>query len=413
MKKVLSYLLACCLLAGMLPCMEGSIFASAAETNMIESEAELKAAITSAPKGQLANLYIGSFTIKEPIEIPEDKEIRIYGTSKASSGIQPTYESTWDSSKVGLFILGKNASLTLEKLTIDGDKKARCILVNEGGSALSLKNVTIQNGASTQYSGVAIHASGKSEGKGNTLTILEGCTFENNKTSKTSPTSGGAIYLGSGSTLVMRGTVDNPICFWGNEAHSGACIYAYKAYVYAEHCKFGFGEAENQRNKAGQRGGALHCHGTMVLKDCTITNNSSGQYGGGLYISASSGDYDGVAVLDNTTITGNAAQKPHKTTYQRGHGLDNRYGDFLAHIDGGLGGLLGPRYRLLSHTPLGGLLHGIDRFGGRFYFGCRVGSLVGCAGLGLKHSTGPFFQQTGTLARLGRLCRGSSTAGGG
>ena len=311
MKRALSFMLAFCLLVGLLPCIGGGAFASASDAVTVTSEADLKKALEDAAANpdpeQETVLKVESLEIDSPIEIPDGKKIKICSASKDPSTIKPSIASTWESSKVGLFVLGKGAKLHLEDITIDGGEKARCILVNEGNSELTLTNVTIQNGASTQYSGVAIHCSHPSGSDPNTINIGEGCAFINNKTSTTSPTSGGAIYIGKDCTAILKGGPGEKesICFSGNKAHSGACIYAYKAYVYAEHCQFGGAEVGNV---AGQRGGALHCHGTMVLKDCTITNNSSGQYGGGIYISASAEDYDGITVLDNTSITNNTGE---------------------------------------------------------------------------------------------------------
>lgn len=310
--RILAILLIFCLFAGLFQC--AGIAASAAElpsasANTIaaeeKDEAWLQSEIDGATKDQAIVLPAKDLTLTKPIIIPEGKAVVIKGADKDKSIITTELKDEWKPSDKALLIMEAHSTLTIENLTIDGNNRARCILVNEGDSTLNLANVTIQNGASTQYSGVAIHSSHPSSRGGNTININAGCTFTNNIASTTLPTSGGAIYIGADCTATLVGTTNDPIRFSGNTAHSGACIYAYKAYVYAEHCEFGDAEAGNT---AGQRGGALHCHGTMVLKDCTITNNSSGQYGGGLYISASAGDYDGIALLDNTTVTKNTAQ---------------------------------------------------------------------------------------------------------
>lgn len=289
--RILAILLIFCLFAGLFQC--AGIAASAAElpsasANTIaaeeKDEAWLQSEIDGATKDQAIVLPAKDLTLTKPIIIPEGKAVVIKGADKDKSIITTELKDEWKPSDKALLIMEAHSTLTIENLTIDGNNRARCILVNEGDSTLNLANVTIQNGASTQYSGVAIHSSHPSSRGGNTININAGCTFTNNIASTTLPTSGGAIYIGADCTATLVGTTNDPIRFSGNTAHSGACIYAYKAYVYAEHCEFGDAEAGNT---AGQRGGALHCHGTMVLKDCSITNNSSGQYGGGIYISAS------------------------------------------------------------------------------------------------------------------------------
>lgn len=304
-KRLLSVLLMCCLLAGLIPQLGAGTSAIAAGSDIITNEMDLKTAIENAPEGKITTLQVGGFEISTTIEIPARKQIVIHGTGKEVAKIEPKPGYTQDEDTNGLFSVEAEANLTLENLTVNGDKKVRCISVKKGGSTLTLRNVTLTGGNSGTHGGSAILMTGKYNGKGSTLKVEEGCTFSNNEASEASANGGGTIYVGEKSTATLTGTEANPIRFFGNAAHSGACIYTFRSFILAEHCQFGVeGEAENH---VSQRGGAIHDHGTVVLKDCTVTNNSSGQYGGGVYVSANDQE-QGLLLLDHTTITGNGAQ---------------------------------------------------------------------------------------------------------
>lgn len=309
--RVLAALLIFCLFAGWFHGLASAVERSAEEADAISAVAEvenkgwLQNEINHAENGQSIVLPLGRLVLTEPIIIPEGKEIIIRGEDRNDSIISTESEGEWESPENGLLIMEANSKLALENLTVDGDKKVRCISAKKGDSTLTLRNVTLTGGNSGTHGGSAILMTGKYNGKGSTLKVEEGCTFSNNEASEASANGGGTIYVGEKSTATLTGTEANPIRFFGNAAHSGACIYTFRSFILAEHCQFGVeGEAENH---VSQRGGAIHDHGTVVLKDCTVTNNSSGQYGGGVYVSANDQE-QGVLLLDHTTVTGNGAQ---------------------------------------------------------------------------------------------------------
>lgn len=198
--RILAILLIFCLFAGLFPC--AGIAASAAElpsvsANTIAAEEKdetwLQSEIDRATKDQAIVLPAKDLTLTKPIIIPEGKAVIIKGVDKDKSIITTELKDEWKPSDKALLIMEAHSTLTIENLTIDGNNRARCILVNEGKSELTLTNVTIQNGASTQYSGVAIHSSHPSGEDGNKIEIKEGCVFKDNIASTTNPTSGGAI----------------------------------------------------------------------------------------------------------------------------------------------------------------------------------------------------------------------------
>lgn len=307
-KRILSFVLVFCLLASMFPSMGLMGLASAAEPDdppgqpvpyatLVTTEEELRTAIQGQTEIQLGQ---GELRLSEPVVFPEGRTITIYGAADGSSTIQTTKGSTWPAGSSSLFVLSKGTNLTLRNLTLNGESKTRGIIANEDGAEIYLWNVNVTNGFSDTQSGAGIHLHGDVK-----LVIRDNCTFKYNKANTVAPTAGGAIYAGPGSEVVLWGTKPNSIKFYGNTAHSGACIYAYKSYVMGRYCEFGVPNQE--ANTASQRGGAIHCHGTMVLRDSIVQGNSSGQYGGGIYISASEKDINGMAMLENTAVISNSA----------------------------------------------------------------------------------------------------------
>ena len=308
-KRILSFVLVFCLLASMFPSMGLMGLASAAEPDdppgqpvpyatLVTTEEELRTAIQGQTEIQLGQ---GELRLSEPVVFPEGRTITIYGAADGSSTIQTTKGSTWPAGSSSLFVLSKGTNLTLRNLTLNGESKTRGIIANEDGAEIYLWNVNVTNGFSDTQSGAGIHLHGDVK-----LVIRDNCTFKYNKANTVAPTAGGAIYAGPGSEVVLWGTKPNSIKFYGNTAHSGACIYAYKSYVMGRYCEFGVPNQE--ANTASQRGGAIHCHGTMVLRDSIVQGNSSGQYGGGIYISASEKDINGMMRLARMRVQVSAAR---------------------------------------------------------------------------------------------------------
>ncbi len=311
LNRLLSLLMVFCLLVGLFPGI--GLTASAAEPDLwdadtpvtanararIADEQELIKAINTCPNESILYLEGTSIIISKPIVIPEDKSIQLSGLGADKTIIVPSPTGEFPSGSSSLFVISERSKLMLNDLTLNGKEKTRGIVANKDGAEIYLVDVKVMDGSSGAESGGGIHLHGDVE-----LTVRGDCSFSNNKANPVAPTAGGAIYVGPGSKLHLWGTADKPIKFYGNESHSGACIYAYKSHVLANYCEFGI---LGQGNHAGQRGGAIHCHATMVLQDCTVQENTSDQYGGGIYLSANADDVDGMAVLENTAVINNKA----------------------------------------------------------------------------------------------------------
>lgn len=298
-QKIIALFMVLCILCGMLPAP--SVAAAEARSTTVSSEAELRTAVES--DGEII-LTGKSLDLEAPIHIPADKTITITGSKDSRITIQP--KIGWTGGTSGLFIIESGATVTFKNLVINGSGTTRCINITGGAKAVTLDYVAIQNGNAGGENGGGICADGGSNG--GTLTITNGCVFTGNQTTTKEPSGGGAIYVGSGWVArISPGEGHNRVDFTGNKSHSGACIYAYRSYVLAEKCHFGGQTGHSDQNKAGQRGGAIHSHGTVVLKDCIVMHNSSDQYGGGIYVSANEDDYYGSVVLDNTRVEANNA----------------------------------------------------------------------------------------------------------
>ncbi len=311
LNRLLSLLMVFCLLVGLFPGI--GLTANAAEPDLwdadtpvtanararIASEQELIKEINTCPNESILYLEGTEIYISKPIVIPENKSIKISGLGADKSCIIAHREGDFPSGSSSLFVISESSKLMLTDLTLNGNQLTRGIVANKDEAEIYLVDVNVMDCSSGAESGAGIHLHGDVE-----LTVRGDCSFSNNKANTVAPTAGGAIYVGPGSKLHLWGTADKHIKFYGNESHSGACIYAYKSHVLANYCEFGI---LGQGNHAGQRGGAIHCHATMVLQDCTVQENTSDQYGGGIYLSANADDVNGMAVLENTAVINNKA----------------------------------------------------------------------------------------------------------
>ncbi len=296
-RKIIALVMALCILCGMLP----TTGAAAAETRStaVSSEAELRTAVEN--NGEIT-LSTETISISEPIRIKKDKTITIVGSAVGRTTINASDD--WKGEYDGLFIIEDNATVVFKNLVLDGKNTTRCVNVQGPTGTVTLDYVMVQNGNAGGGGGGGVYVAGGGSG---TLTITNGCVFQYNQTEVAIPTGGGAIYVGSHWTAhISPGEGFDWINFTGNKSHSGACIYSYQSYVLAEKCRFGTSSVPKAQNQAGQRGGAVHCHGTVVLKDCEVRHNTSDQYGGGIYVSAD-GKARGVVLLDNTKVEGNDA----------------------------------------------------------------------------------------------------------
>lgn len=311
MKRTLSMLLAICMIASFFVGVAPQA-AQAADGIAYATDAQsLQNALNDFTKNEV--VLSGSILLDKTISIPSDRSILIRSDGERAF-IHPGSE-VWPKG-VPLLQIAAKADVTIRGITLDGSygstepqKLAQGIVIENGGADVTLDAVSIFNCNAHTGSGAGLCVGKASATNPGTLKLLNKCVFWNNVTSMSVPTGGGAIYVNSGYTVTMERTE-----FMGNQAHSGGAMYVFNSSVLAIGCKFGSGASSAPPNEAGQRGGAIHCHGTMVLKDCYVANNISDQNGGGIYVSANS-DVQGIVLLDNTRVSANYAMSSGSGVY--------------------------------------------------------------------------------------------------
>lgn len=304
LRKGLSWIL---LLAIILTFLPGTALASVSQEMQpyaAAAEDELRNLIAAAPDGGTIKLT-GSVILTRPLVIEKNLTIISDGaTRKIMASIKDVDgKSPWSTGAStagnGTMIQVHNATLTLGNgITIDAMQQCRAISANMVPDAglvnrapgLVLNGCTITGGKSNQPgAGVWITDNG-------TLEAYGGARLENNEGIYNTASSGGALYVGNGVSATLK-----DVHFIGNKAHSGGAIYVFRGTVTCTE------ETEFSNNEADQRGGAIHSHGLVVLNGTSqITGNHSNQYGGAIYISASASDV-GKVVLNGGTISGNTA----------------------------------------------------------------------------------------------------------
>lgn len=158
---------------------------------------------------------------------------------------------------------------------------------------LTLQNMTIQNGSTTNYGG-AIRSNG--------YVNLENVTFYNNY----SDVQGGAIYGGFPSIVSSL--------FDSNTAQiAGGAAYLYGTSI--SNSVFTNNTAINLQST----GGGLHLVADTTINDTLIQNNHSSSLGGGIYVGG------GTATLSNVRILDNIADSNGSGVYVRHNGIGSSH----------------------------------------------------------------------------------------
>lgn len=182
--------------------------------------------------------------------------------------------------------------LTVKNITFDGNNTAS--LLNSGYHVNIFENVIFTN-SKLDIPGGAVNVASAGP------STFTNCQFVNNVAPTNAIGSFGALYLHSTGKQEVQFTITD-CTFDGNTGHSGGAFYVYgdTAYVYVN------SGTTFRNNTAGQRGGAIHCHGTVYVDGAKFENNQSGQYGGSVYVSASEdnngGKYYGAVILNNVDL---------------------------------------------------------------------------------------------------------------
>lgn len=184
---------------------------------------------------------------------------------------------------------GKSVTIdaaTAPGISLSGGGAERVFIV-EGGSAATLRHLTITNGFGFDLAGGILN---------NGTVNLERCVITNNVVGANANDfwkGGGGIYSGQNSTLnVLNSTVSNN----RTTLVDGGGIYAFfNAAVRIENSTV-------SGNVAGNVGGGIRMLGNATIVNSTLSGNtSSAWFGGALFHT------DGVANLVNSTVTANVA----------------------------------------------------------------------------------------------------------
>lgn len=303
-KPLLALLLVFCLLASIFPGANPSALAIESRVNStpipVETVDELKAAIDKLNKegGGTINLTQGVYELYEPLTITsiislqttDSCLIQCVGPNWTTGSV--TTDSAFHNSLID--VRGQYGRLTIEgKITVDPHANCRAISLSDHAT-LHLFGCTIRNGA---VSGIEA-GGGVNVGSNCHMYAGEGAQFTNNSGTTGTATSGGAVYVGFNGSVELE-----DVTFSGNSAHSGGAIYTYHGLVICNE------KTQFIGNSASQRGGAIHDHGLVVLNGTTISGQTSGQFGGAIYVSANKASEDtydlGRLILVDATITGN------------------------------------------------------------------------------------------------------------
>lgn len=305
MKRLLSLLLAICMIASFFVGVTPQMALAAGPGVEITDAAELQHLLDTSE--ETVFIWSDTLLVNQTITIPEGRHITLRAKDANRAFVRPG-SPNW---KVGtpLFKIANGADVTFENVTINGaylnvkdaPKLAQGIQVEGRAESVVLDSIVIQNCNSGGGSGAGLCIDGAPDGPRGKVDIKGHSVFWDNITNVEIPNGGGAIYVGRNYEVTM----DN-VEFMGNKAHSGGAMYVFNSYVFANDCDFGIHSARDYQNEAGQRGGAIHSHGTVILKDCTLQENMSRQNGGAIYVSAND-SVQGMVLLDNTKVMYNSA----------------------------------------------------------------------------------------------------------
>jgi len=176
--------------------------------------------------------------------------------------------------------------------TIDADDKGTIVYVG-GSASVSMQNLTLQNGKDTRGGGVYIDDG--------TFTMESGTITSNSATD-----SGGGVYVTEGGEFVMNnGTIS------GNDAvFEGGGVYNNDKFTMNNGTISG-----NSATGSASAGGGVYSNGTFTMTDGTISGNTvpdtSNGLGGGVYTIGSGHKFD----MQGGTITGNSAGKKGSGVY--------------------------------------------------------------------------------------------------
>jgi len=232
-------------------------------------------AVISIVGGIVANNKSGELDLTPYLAVEASgSESTSDGTEKLNEVITYTVKGC-NFSGTGTFIdIKSGTAYIVDGCTFTGSESS-AIMVNNG--ALSISNSSFSNCSAVQGAAIRLDSSETT----NTVLSIDGCTFDSCETSDV----GGAICAyTSGIVDIKNSTFIN-----NNSGLSGGAYY----YWYKDYSGSNFTNIQNSRflsNTAGSSGGAIFAY-YVTMADSIVSDNTA-SYGGGVYLSASSGGFD-------------------------------------------------------------------------------------------------------------------------
>ena len=223
-------------------------------------------------------------------------------------------------SKYGGAVIISNGSLLLDSCTLTDNTASRGggVYSDEGGET-TLVNCTLANNTAL-YDGGAIYQTGYQTDA--TLSLRD-CIIRDNEAEE-----GGGVYSYYGGII----TLANCILTNNTASDHGGAIENFYTTLSLSDCLISYNEADYgggirsynpddyettlvnctlTNNTASNYGGGLYSSGATTFVNCTLTNNTASNYGGGLFSS-------GTTTFDNCTLTNNTASKHGGGLYSSG-----------------------------------------------------------------------------------------------
>ena len=306
--RICSAVLAFSVIATMLPTMMFS--ASAADRTITindstQGNADLQQAFAEAQNGDVITVELNTnLTLSAPLKCPAGVSLTINGNGNTITAVKGgPFTGEVYMLDIGDSDESKTSSLTLNNITFNGNGGTGGVsarLCNFVGNGLIIENTYYREAGAA--AGLSLWNYAKTFGGPRFTSTLTNCIFRNNIAETNNTTAGGGLYIDNGSKVTITGCT-----FENNKSHSGAGLYAYgdDTIVTIDSTTKFIG------NQAGQRGGAIHSHATVICEGTQFARNSSGQFGGAIYVSANidsqNRQHFGAVVLKNIKIQNHSA----------------------------------------------------------------------------------------------------------
>jgi hypothetical protein len=253
----------------------------------------IQSAVTAAAAGSVIAISNGTYTENN---IVVNKNLTLRGAGMTTTIVQAHASRNTASRRV--FVVNNNATVTFEEFTVQHGLETTDATIRGGGgiliegatTTLTLNRMLIKNNdCLSPYQGAGVFLNGTSSTAPTTNLYINNSQFEGNTNTGT----GGGLYLGTGGTVIIKGT-----SFTSNQGSSGGAISLAGAAVPTMiNCSFTSNAATS--GASGSGGAVSGTSSVATFTSCTFESNSATAFGGAVRIGPSS--------FTNCTFFGNTA----------------------------------------------------------------------------------------------------------